>query len=55
MTFIDFFFFFEITASDNVVTQISKKYRFRGPFDKQHGKRAQAPQKSQSQRFYHIH
>ena len=32
-----------------------KKYRFRGPFDKQHGKRAQALLKSASQTLYHIH
>ena len=33
----------------------SKKSRFRGPFDKQHGKRAQALLKIASQRLYHIH
>ena len=32
-----------------------KKSRFRGPFDKQHGKRAQAMLKSASEHFYHIH
>ena len=32
-----------------------KKSRFRGPFDKQHGKRAQALLKSASQHLYHIH
>ena len=34
---------------------MSKKSRFRGPFDKQHGKRAQALLKSASQHLYHIH
>ena len=34
---------------------MSKKNRFRGPFDKQHGKRAQALLKSASQHLYHIH
>ena len=34
---------------------MSKKSRFRGPFDKQHGKRAQALVKSASQQLYHIH
>ena len=34
---------------------MSKKSRFRGPFDKQHGKRAQALLKSASQHHYHIH
>ena len=33
---------------------MSKKNRFRGPFDKQHGKRAQALLKSVSEHFYHI-
>ena len=32
-----------------------KKFRFRGPFDKQHGKRAQAPWKLGSNYLYHIH
>ena len=32
-----------------------KEYRFRGPFDKQHGKRVQALLKSASQHLYHIH
>ena len=34
---------------------MSKKSRFRGCFDKQHGKRAQTLLKSPSQRRYHIH
>ena len=34
---------------------MSKKSRFRGPFDKQRGKRAQAMLKSESQHLYHIH
>ena len=34
---------------------MSKKNRFRGPFEKQHGKRAQAMFKSASEHFYHIH
>ena len=32
-----------------------KKSRFRGPFNKQHGKRAQALLKSTSHHLYHIH
>ena len=31
---------FEITDSENVVRKMSKEPRFREPFDKQHGKRA---------------
>ena len=34
---------------------MSKTACFRGPFDKQHGKRAQALLKSASQHHYHIH
>ena len=34
---------------------MSKKSRFRGPFDKQHGKRGQALLKSASHHLYHIH
>ena len=34
---------------------MSKKSRFRGPFEKQHDKRAQALSKSASQQFYQIH
>ena len=46
---------FEITHSENVVRQMSKKTRFREPFDKQHGKRAWALLKFASQHVYHIH
>ena len=45
----------QITASENVVRKMSKKSFFRGPFDKQHGKRSQALFKSVSQHLYHIH
>ena len=34
---------------------MSKKSRFRRPFNKQHGKRALALLKSASQHLYHIH
>ena len=34
---------------------MSKKSQFRGPFEKQHGKRSQALLKSASQHFYHIY
>ena len=34
---------------------MSKKSRFRGPFDKQHGERAQTLLKSASHHLYHIH
>ena len=34
---------------------MSKKSRFRGPIDKQHGKRAQAHLKPASHHLYYIH
>ena len=34
---------------------MSKKSHFRGPFDKEHGKRAQALFKSAPEHLYHIH
>ena len=33
---------------------MSERSPFRGPFNKQHGKRAQAMLKSASQHFYHL-
>ena len=38
-----------------VVRQMSKKYRFRGGFDKQHGKWAQKRLKSERQHLYHVY
>ena len=45
----------EITDMENVVRYLSKNSRFRGPFDKQHGKRAQALLKSASFHLCYIH
>ena len=45
----------EFANSENVVRYICKECHFRLPFDKQHGKRAQALLKSASQHLYHIH
>ena len=45
----------EITDSENVIRWISKKSRFRGPFDQQHGKHAQALLKFASHTLYEIH
>ena len=44
----------EITYSENVVRWMSQKSNFRGPFDKQHGKRAKALSKPASQHLYYI-
>ena len=49
------FFFFEVMDSENVVRYMSIKSCFRGPIEKQHGKRAQARFKSASLQLYHIH
>ena len=38
----------------NVVTYLSKKSRFKGPFDRQHGKRVQTLLQSEPQHRYHI-
>ena len=45
----------EFANSENVVRYICKECHFRLPFDKQHGKRAQALLKSASQHLYCIH
>ena len=34
---------------------MSKKPRFRGPFDKEHGKRAETLLKSEQEHVYHIY
>ena len=49
------FCIFAITDSENVVRQMCKRCHFTRPFDKQHGKRAQALLKYASQHLYHIH
>ena len=38
----------------NVIRYMSKKSRFKGPFDRQHGKRVQTLWQSQRQHRYHI-
>ena len=38
----------------NVVRLLSKKYRLRGPFNKQHGKQAETLWKSKQQPVYHL-
>ena len=49
------FCIFEVTNSENVVRQMSKKSWFRGCFSKQYDKPAQALLKSAWQNLYHIH
>ena len=49
------FLIFEVMDSENVVRYISIRSCFRGPIEKQHGKRAQARFKSTSLHLCHIH
>ena len=44
-----------ITDSENVIIQMYKNSRFRGPLEKKHGKRAEPLSKSASQHVHHIH
>ena len=39
---------------ENVISYMSKKPRFKGPFDRQHGKRVQTLLQSERQHRYHI-
>ena len=39
---------------ENVIRYMSKKSRFKGPFDRQHGKRVQTLLRSERQHRYHI-
>ena len=39
---------------ENVIRYMSKKSRFKGPFDRQHGKRVQTLLQSERQHRYHI-
>ena len=44
----------KLRTPKNVVRYISKKSGFKGPFDRQHGKRVQILMRSDSQHRYHI-
>ena len=44
----------KLRTSRNVVRYLSKKSCFKGPFDKQHGKRVQTLLRSEPQQRYHI-
>ena len=46
--------FAKLRTPKNVVRYMSKKSRFKGPFDRQHGKRVQTLLRSWSQHRYHI-
>ena len=53
MTFIPDLFA-NLRIPKNVVRYLSKKSRFKGPFDKQHGERVQTLLRSEPQHRYHI-
>ena len=44
----------KLRAPENVVRDISKKSRFKGPFDRQRGKQVQTLLRSEPQHRYHI-
>ena len=44
----------KLSTPKNVLRYMSKKSRFKGPFDRQHGKRVQALFRSEPQHRYHI-
>ena len=46
--------FLKLRNPENVVRYMSKKSRFKGPFDRQHGKRVQTPLPSEPQHRYNI-
>ena len=53
MTFIAHLFP-KLRTTKNVVRYLSKKSRFKGPFDRQHGKRVQTLLRSEPQHRYHL-
>ena len=46
--------FTKLGTPKNVVRYMFKKSRFKGPFDRQHGKRVQTLLQSEPQHRYHI-
>ena len=44
----------KLRTTENVVRYMSKKSRFKGPFDMQHSKRVQTLFRSEPQHRYHI-
>ena len=49
------FVFWKLWTPKTKLDKCQKSVGFRGPFDKQHGKRAKPPLKRASVKFYHIH
>ena len=48
-------FFPKLRSPENVVRYMSKKSRFKGPFDRKDGKRIQTLLRSGQQHCYHMH
>ena len=48
-------FFPKLRIPENVARYMFKKYRFKGPFDRKHGKRNQTLLRSEQQHCYHIY
>ena len=48
-------FFPKLRTPENVARYMSNKSRFKGPFDRQHGKRVQTLLPSGQQHCYHIY
>ena len=46
--------FLKLRTPENVARYMSNKSRFKGPFDRQHGKRVQTMLRSERQNRYHI-
>ena len=44
----------KLRTPKNVLKYMSKNSRFKGPFDRQHGKQAQTLLRSEPQHHYHI-
>ena len=47
--------FLKLQTPKNVVRSMSKRSLFRGPVDRQHGKRVETLLKSEQQHLYHIY
>ena len=48
-------FFPKLRTPENLARHMSKKFRFKEPFDRQHGKRVQRQLQSGQQLCYHIY
>ena len=49
------YFFPKLRTPENAARYMSKKSRFKGPFDREHGKRIQTLLRSGQQQFHYIY